>query len=67
MLTLNGNAVTITFPETDTTVVLVATYTYKGVEYTKEFSVFVKGTVVEQPELKTEFNTTSFADIKALV
>ncbi|MCM1514186.1 MAG: hypothetical protein NC090_04285 [Anaeroplasma bactoclasticum] len=67
VITLNGNAVTLTFPETDTTVVLVATYTYKGVAYTKEFSVFVKGTVVEKPELKTEFETTSFAGIEALV
>lgn len=67
VITLNGNAVTITFPETDTTVVLLATYTYKGVAYTKEFSVFVKGTVVEKPELKTEFNTTSYAEVKALV
>jgi len=67
VITLNGNAVTLTFPETDTTVVLVATYTYKGVAYTKEFSVFVKGTVIEKPELKTEYETTSFADIKALV
>lgn len=65
--TIEGTKVTVTRGESDTTLVFVATATVGEATATKEYTVVVKGTVVVKPELKTEFNTTSFNDVAALV
>lgn len=56
--TLNGATVTVTRPavgEVDATVVFVATYTYKEVPYTKEFTVTVKALVDTTTETKVTY------------
>lgn len=49
-LTISDNKVTVVRAENDVKVVIVATYTLNGKEYTKEFEVTVSGTSVAGPQ-----------------
>ena len=61
---VEGNTATVTRPaagQDDATVVLLATYTYKGKQYTKEFTVTVKASVDASDTTHAELNfTTNF-------